>query len=363
MARILLVTNDYPPDNGGIQSYLAGLVEHTEHSVRVVAPHSDVAADHPGVVRRVSKRFMWPTARMRAWVEGQVLEFQAEFVLFGAPHPLAFMGPGLRRRLGIRYGVITHGAEVALGRLVPGFSQLLRRSLSKADVVYSVSGFTKQLVERVSGRDVIRLGVGFTQPPVQNVEVEAAFTVLCVSRFVPRKQQLLLITAVEQMKATGPPVHLRIIGSGPDAVKLANRAGESLADVEVVATDSRQTVLDAFAAASAFAMPCKDRWFGREFEGLGIVFLEAAAAGLPVIAGQSGGAPETVLPGVSGFVTSNLSQLVEGLEWLRAHPAEASQMGKVGKSFVREEFNWMRVSARFDRSIRQVLTSTGSKSL
>lgn len=363
MARILLVTNDYPPDRGGIQSYLLGIVEHSSHAVRVIAPFNNGPDQDIGVTRHRSKKFLWPTRSTQKWVEAEAVEFGAEFILFGAPHPLAFMGPSLRRDLGIPYGVIAHGAEVAVARLIPGFSQLLKRSLAKADLVLSVSEFTKALVEKVSGRGVTRLGVGFSQPPEGRGGTQEEFVVLCVSRFVPRKQQALLIRAVEQMAASGPPVRLQLVGSGSGAGRLTRQAAASSAQVEVVDTRSREVVLKAYSEASAFAMLCKSRWFGREFEGLGIVFLEAAAAGLPVVVGRSGGAPETVLPGRGGFVTSNVGHVVEALEWLRTHPDEAKVMGNVGKSFVESEFNWRRVSARFDESIDRTLENSGPKSL
>jgi phosphatidylinositol alpha-1,6-mannosyltransferase len=95
-----------------------------------------------------------------------------------------------------------------------------------------------------------------------------------------------------------------------------------------------------------FCMPCKSRWGGLEVEGLGLVFLEAAATGIPVLAGDSGGSPETVLPGKTGFVVSDVDAIVEGLEILLSDPAYARDMGAEGRRFVESEFTWERVISR-----------------
>ena len=79
-----------------------------------------------------------------------------------------------------------------------------------------------------------------------------------------------------------------------------------------------------------FAMPCRSRWFGLEVEGLGVVFLEAAASGLPVIGGDSGGAPETVVPGTTGFVVDGDESLAEAIRLLLDDPALAAEMGRQG---------------------------------
>ena len=99
-----------------------------------------------------------------------------------------------------------------------------------------------------------------------------------------------------------------------------------------------------------FVMPCRSRWAGLEIEGLGIVYLEAASSGLPVLAGDSGGAPETVLPGRSGFVVRSVSDIVEALEMLSRDPERAESMGRAGREFVTETYTWPLVARRIEEA-------------
>jgi phosphatidylinositol alpha-1,6-mannosyltransferase len=144
---------------------------------------------------------------------------------------------------------------------------------------------------------------------------------------------------------------------------LRAKAEASGASIQVLVGLSRDELAKEYQQASVFAMPCRSRWFGREFEGLGIVYLEAAAAGLPVIVGDSGGAPETIIPGVTGFVASGRKNLVAAIAWVSSHPSEANAMGQAGKKFVNEKYNWERVSALFDASVDTAIRSGSPKSL
>jgi phosphatidylinositol alpha-1,6-mannosyltransferase len=355
MARVLLVTNDYPPDRGGIQSYLEGLVAHSSHEFRVMAPAAEAAQTSKNVVRHASGGFLWPTRATGAWVTEEVERFRPDFILFGAPHPLAFLGPRMASVTGLPYGVVTHGAEVAVGRSVPGFGRMMKKSLRAASVVFSVSDFTGRLVAGYTASDVVRLGVGVSHHQAVQPRRPDVFTVLCVSRFVPRKGQARLIAAIGQLDDEGKATRLRLIGAGRRERRLRAKAAASGASVDVLVGLSTAEIADEYQQASVFAMPCRSRWFGREFEGLGIVYLEAAAAGLPVIVGDSGGAPETIVPGVTGFVASGRKNLVEAIAWVRDHPSEAIAMGEAGKKFVSQKFDWGRVSARFDVAVDEAV--------
>lgn len=358
MARVLLVTNDYPPDRGGIQSYLEGLVSHSTHDFRVLAPAAEAAQTSKSVIRNPSSGFLWPTRATRAWVTEEAERFKSDFILFGSPHPLAFLGPRLAVTTGLPYGVITHGAEVSVGRLIPGFGRIMKRTLNRASVVFAVSHFTRRLVAEYSGRSVVRLGVGVSHDQITQSGRSGAFTVLCVGRFVPRKGQAGLIDAVAQLDVEGRNIRLRLIGSGRGEERLRAKAAARGASVDVLVGLSREEIDQEYRQASVFAMPCRSRWFAREFEGLGIVYLEAAATGLPVIVGDSGGAPETVVPGVTGFVVSGRKNLVETIAWVYDHPSEAIAMGEAGKKFVSQKYEWGSVSARLDASVDEAVRSS-----
>ncbi|MEN8234058.1 MAG: glycosyltransferase family 4 protein [Actinomycetota bacterium] len=343
--RLLLITNDYPPKPGGIQQYLGNIIDAYPDEYHVIAP-ADPGAEPDASVSRHHSSFMWPTRSVAEWVIERAAAFGPDAILFGAPHPLPFLGPRLRERLGVPYGILSHGAEVTLPAAAPGTRQAVAKALRDADVRFAVSRFTADRVSRLTGRDVVFVGAGvdidtFVPPPNGANEIPI---VGCVSRFVPRKGQHRLIEAAGRLDR---PVELLFVGKGRKEVglrKLADRLGvRARFAVDVPWSD----LPGLYRQMDAFCMPCKSRWGGLEVEGLGLVFLEAAATGLPVLAGDSGGSPETVVPGETGFVVHSVDDIVEGLEILLDDPAGAAQMGVAGRCYVEDVFTWPKVVERF----------------
>jgi phosphatidylinositol alpha-1,6-mannosyltransferase len=345
--RVLLITNDYPPKPGGIQQYLGNLVAAFPGEIRVLAPRDE--GDDP-LVSRGKSAFMWPTRRVRRWVAGEVAAFRPDVLLFGAPHPLAWLGPGLRGATGVPFAVICHGAEVTIPAAIPGARQLLRRPLRLADVVFGVSHFTCGRVERLTGRPVLYLGAG-VEPVFSPGESPLVPVIGCVSRFVPRKGQQRVLRAAAQLRAEGRGPSVVLVGKGRRERKL-RRLAERLGVPTCFEVAVPWALLpDLYREMSVFVMPCRSRWFGLEVEGLGLVFLEAAASGLPVLAGDSGGSPETVLPGVSGFVVADDGAIVEGLRLVLDDPHLAAAMGRAGRARVLAEFSWEAVADRLTKGL------------
>lgn len=356
--RLLVITNDYPPKSGGIQTYLGNLVDAYPDPVRVLAPaDSAVVGTEKGeaVVRRGRRRFMWPTRRTVDWFVAAAREFEAEAILFGAPHPLTTAIPRLKQELHLPIGVLCHGAEVTIPAAIPGLRSWLRRTLRNADVLFAVSHFTQGRVGRLTSREVFAIGAGvavdiFTpaaEPPHNTPPV-----VGCVSRFVPRKGQHRLIAAAQILEQRGVDIELLIIGSGRTERRLRKLAARSSVRVRFEIGVPSEHLADRYRSMDLFCMPCRSRWGGLEVEGLGLVFLEAAAAGLPVLAGSSGGAPETVAPGDTGYVVHSVSDIVTGVEMLLADPVRAREMGVKGRSRVVDEYIWERVVANLVAGFR-----------
>ncbi|MDK1011171.1 MAG: glycosyltransferase family 4 protein [Actinomycetota bacterium] len=344
--RLLIVTNDYPPKPGGIQMYLKNLVAAYPDEVHVVAPaDSATDLDESGVTRGHAT-YMLPTAKTRATILEAAEQFEPDAILFGAPHPLAFLGDRLRDRIGAPTGVLSHGAEVTILGAVPGLRQVLGRVLASADVRFAVSRFTARKVQRISGRPVEFLGAGveietFTPPdaaPNNPVPV-----VGCVSRFVPRKGQDRLLEAVAKLDRD---VEVLFVGRGRTEAALRKKAASLGVEARFEIDVPWEELAGLYRRMDVFCMPCKSRWGGLEVEGLGLVFLEAAATGLPVLAGDSGGSPETVLPGASGFVVSDVDAIVEGLDIMLSDVATSREMGERGREFVVNEYTWGRVVER-----------------
>jgi phosphatidylinositol alpha-1,6-mannosyltransferase len=344
--RLLLITNDYPPKAGGIQQYLGNLVDAWPDPIHVVAPA------HPGAppdarVSRSDSTFMWPTKSRVEWIIATAREFEPEAVLFGAPHPLPLMGPRLRAELGITYGVLTHGAEVTIPGAAPGARQAIAKILGDADVRFGVSNYTAGRVERLTGRPVVFVGAGvdvdiFAPPPEGGHQVPV---IGCVSRFVPRKGQHRLLEAVAHL---GRPAEVMLVGKGRKEAELRRLAARLEVETRFVVDPPWEQLPGLYRSMDVFCMPCSSRWGGLEVEGLGLVFVEASATGLPVLAGDSGGSSETVVPGETGFIVRSVGDIADGLNLLLDDPARAGEMGAAGRRFVQDHYTWDQVVARFE---------------
>jgi phosphatidylinositol alpha-1,6-mannosyltransferase len=167
---------------------------------------------------------------------------------------------------------------------------------------------------------------------------------------VSRKGQDSLIKAIPSIAANVPGVRVLIVGDGPDAPRLRGLvASLGLSDLVIFAGHVEWSDLPAhYAAGDVFAMPCRTRGSGLDVEGLGIVFLEASASGLPVIAGQSGGAPETVQSGRTGVVVDgrDVGEVAFAAIDLLRHPGRAACWGANGRAWVSNQWNWDRSATR-----------------
>jgi phosphatidyl-myo-inositol dimannoside synthase len=318
----LLVTNDFPPKLGGIQSYLYELVRRLPPDEVTVLTTPYRGADEFDrqqafrVVRWTSP-FLLPTPGLARMVRRLAAASGAGLVLLDPALPLGLMG----RRLGVPYGVVLHGAEVTVPGRLPGSAQLLRSVLTGASLVVAAGGYPAAEAVRATGAGgppvaIVPPGVDHVRfHPLGPEERLAARhrlglpthgrLVVSVSRLVPRKGMDVLIEAVARLSAGRPDVTLAIGGAGRDRRRLEGVAGRSGAEVRFLGrvSDDDMPLLDG--AADVWAMCCRDRWFGLEQEGFGIVFLEAAAAGVAQVAGRSGGADEAVVDGRTGLVVAH----------------------------------------------------------
>lgn len=376
MTRILLVTNDFPPRRGGIQSYLEQFVRRLaaagDHELTVYAPRWKGAEEYdraaPFRVVRHPGTLMLPEPGVDRRMRELIREHRIETVWFGAAAPLALLASRARSAGAHRVLASTHGHEVGWSML-PGARSALRRIGETTDVITYVSRYTRgrfaaafgpraSLEYLPSGVDTAR----FAPDPAARAELRARYrlgdrpTVVCVSRLVPRKGQDTLIAAWPQVSQRVPGAALVIVGSGPYEQTLHRMADESGVRADIVFTGAVPTVeLPAhYALADVFAMPCRTRGAGLDVEGLGIVFLEASAAGVPVVAGDSGGAPETVLDGRTGRVVDGQDEreLAEVIGGLLADPDAAHRMGQAGREWVGRDWNWDVLTARLSELLQ-----------
>jgi phosphatidylinositol alpha-1,6-mannosyltransferase len=343
--RLLVISNDYPPKPGGIQQYLYGLVNAYPYPVRVLAPADPDAGPDARVVRH-RRSFMWPTPSVSKWIEAQAADFAPDFILFGAPTPLPRLGERLRSSLGIPFAVLCHGAELTVPGAVPGLRRLIAGPLKAADVRLAVSEYTGGVVRHLSKRPVDVIGSGVDAAQFAPDGSRDGATIGCVSRFVPRKGQHRLLDAAAELRRRGRDVDVLLVGSGRMEKTLRRRVQRLGVPTQFEIAVPWERLGALYRQMDVFCMPCRSRWFGLEAEGFGLVYLEAAATALPVLAGTSGGAPETVVPGETGFVVDTVDHIVEAVEMLLDDPERARSMGEKGRHRVLKHFTWLATTGR-----------------
>lgn len=349
MKKHLLVTNDYPPKVGGIQNYLWELWRRLPpDKVTVLTPnHRDAAefdqAQKHRVVRDERKVFL-PTRKLANKIRNLANEVEAELVVIDPALPLGHLALGL----GIPYAVVAHGAEITVPGRLPGARFLLGRVLRGAEFVVTAGGYPANEASRAAGRilKTIEIPPGVDQNrflPRERAEqlrnrkdfgLTEAPLVVGVSRLVPRKGFDRTIEAVASLRDLIPGIQLAIAGTGRDSKRLERISQRLNFPVHLLGRVSESELPTIFAMGDVFVMPCRNRWAGLEQEGFGIVFTEAAASGVPQVAGRSGGAHEAVVDGVTGIVVDEPSQanaVADAILSILQNPEQAREMSEEGR--------------------------------
>jgi phosphatidylinositol alpha-1,6-mannosyltransferase len=369
MRRTLVVTNDFPPRSGGIQQFVHQIVGRlpAEEVVVLSSRHEGDAAFDATLPYRVVRHPhypMMPTPAVAGLAAELLREEKCEAVWFGAAAPLALMTPALRRAGAVRAVASTHGHEMAWAKL-PGAASSLRRISARVDVLTYLTEYSHAAIGKVSapGARLEQLSPGVDpvvfSPDVSGLAVRERYglvgrpVVVCVSRLVKRKGQDTLITIWPQVLEQVPDAALLIVSGGPYADRLASMV-RSLglgSSVRLTGEVDWSELPQHYAAGDLFAMPCRTRRAGLDVEGLGIVFLEASASGLPVIAGRSGGAPDAVLEGRTGYVVDPRDgrEIAARIVELLLDPVSARTMGVLGRAWAEREWGWEAMAERLSR--------------
>lgn len=369
MPKVLVLTNDFPPRPGGIQFFVHALaMSLPPESVIAYAPAWEGAAQFdaelPFPVVRHPTSLMLPVPSVARRAERIVEAEGCDTVVFGAAAPLGLLAPGLRKAGVKRLIALTHGHETGWAAL-PVARAMLRRIGDSVDTVTYLGEYTRVRLARAlspgaaarmtrltpgvdtgefypgSGGKAVRERLGLGDRPV----------VVCVSRMVPRKGQDTLIHAWPLVLATTPDATLLLVGDGPYRSRLERMARHLGVDGSVVFTGapSRAELPGYFDAGDVFAMPCRTRRRGLDVEGLGMVFLEAAATGLPVVGGDSGNSADAIRDGETGYVVpgTSVADLADRLKRLLNDPGAARAMGEKGLAWVHQEWRWEIITQRF----------------
>jgi phosphatidylinositol alpha-1,6-mannosyltransferase len=378
MARHLLVTNDFPPKTGGIQVYLHELWRRLESNRAVVltATSHDAAASFDAesdlVVERVdSSTLFLPTWRTYRAIEAAIERHQPDLVLLDPAWPLGLLGPRLSRP----YGVLLHGAEVTIPSRLPLVASSLRYVLRHAAIAICAGSYPEDQARRNAAEDlcpVLRVDPGVDPERYRPLSTDERrevrhemgvapeeFLIAAYSRLVPRKGMDTLIRASAQLVGHHPNLRVLIGGAGRDRARLERLVARHRAPVRFLGRVDDDQQPRWIAAADLMVLDCRNRWFGLEQEGFGIVFLEAAACGLAQIAGRSGGSGDAVRDGVTGVVLSNprsSRDLATAIESFLLYPERRAAYGRAARSMAEHSFSWDRLArelsyglAPFDR--------------
>lgn len=370
MRRHLLVTNDFPPKVGGIQSYLWELWRRLPADL--VAVHStpyegarefDAAQDF--AVSRSREPVLLPTPMVSRRVGRLAEAHRADLVIWDPALPVGHAAP----KVELPYAVVLHGAEVTVPGRLPGTRQLLRRVLRGASLVICAGRYPAAEAERAAGRSlptvVVPPGVDTDRfQPLDSAErasvrqelglpVDAPL-VVSVSRLVPRKGMDTLIRAAARLRDRVPDVVVAIAGSGRDRARLEGLIASTGAPVRLLGRVPDEVLPGLYGAGDVFSMSCRNRWGGLEQEGFGIVFVEAAAAGVPAVAGESGGSAEAVVHGETGLVVPRpdaSDQVADALAELLDDETRRREMGRRARQRAEIEFSYDVLAARLRSGI------------
>lgn len=359
----LVITNDYPPRKGGIQTFIYELVSRfPADQVTVLTSDFQGSADfdarHNWKVVRRPVSYLLPTRATRKVALELIRQHDVTNVVFGAAAPLGLLAQSLRNAGVQRIVSMTHGHEAGWAS-TPITRSALRRIAQHSDYLTYLGDYTKGKIASALRTDDLgklqRLAPGvdtqrFNQSVVPNASLRHELglqdrpVIVCVSRLMPRKGQDVLIAALPHIHKHSANTALVLVGKGRYESALRRKVAElNLSDSVIFAGSvDFEALAQWYAVGDVFAMPCRTRRAGWDVEGLGIVYLEASAMQLPVVAGQSGGAPDAVLDGQTGLVVngSDVRAVARTITHLLMNPNEARQMGINGRSWVEQAWTW-----------------------
>ena len=372
MEKILCITNDFGPRAGGIETFVTGLIERLPFGSVIVytsaqessAPYDLKLLQDFGVeVVRDKSKILLPTPGVAYCVNALVRERKITTVFFGAAAPLGLLSKGLRRAGVKEIVALTHGHEVWWSKVFP-FTLAMKSISRQVNTLTYLGEFTRNAISKsvtkIAAQSMVKIAPGidtdhFSPQDARELRNELGLTekkvIVSVGRLVHRKGQDVLIEAMPAIIRDVPEAHILMIGEGPYRSYLENRV-KALEIQERVTFIGRIQYADLpryICAGDLFVMPSRSRLAGLEVEGLGIVYLEASSCGLPVIAGDSGGAPDAVLEGQTGLVVDGTSKsdVAAAAVELLLDPDRSQAMGIRGRQWIIQEWRWEIWSARF----------------
>ena len=378
LGKILCITNDFGPRAGGIETFVMGLIERApQGSIIVYTPAQGDTTSYDqawlrdfGVeVIRDRSKILLPTPRVIQSVKKVIARDSIKQVFFGAAAPLAVMARSLRRKGVVNIVALTHGHEVWWAKLWP-FSSAISSIGNSVDHLTYLGEFTKSEIAKALSTKaksrLVKIAPGIDTdhfaPDSGSIQLRRELglidkkVIVSVGRLVHRKGQDFLIQSLPAILEKHPTAHILMVGEGPyrkDLTKMVEKLKLSQS-VTFIGRIQYKDLPRYICAGDIFAMPSRSRLAGLEVEGLGIVYLEASSCALPVVAGRSGGAPDAVEEGITGFSVDGTStaEISSAIIKLLDDPVKAKAMGAAGRSWIIEKWRWEIWSKQFSALFR-----------
>jgi len=376
--KILCITNDFGPRAGGIETFVMGLIERAPKGSIIVytSAQGDTTSYDQGWLRdfgveviRDSSKILLPSPWVVRRVKKVIARDSIKEVFFGAAAPLGVMARSLRKKGVVNIVALTHGHEVWWAKLWP-FSSAISFIGRNVDHLTYLGEFTKNEISKTlspkAKSKLVQIAPGidtdhFAPDPTavqlrRDLGLADKKVIVSVGRLVHRKGQDILIQSMPAVLAKHPTAHILMVGEGPyrkDLTKMVEKLNLSDA-VTFIGRIQYKELPRYICAGDIFAMPSRSRLAGLEVEGLGIVYLEASSCALPVIAGRSGGAPDAVDEGVTGFSVEGTSpsEVSKAIIKLFDDPIKAKAMGESGRSWIIDKWRWEIWSKEFNSLFR-----------
>ncbi len=375
---VLFVTNDFGPRAGGIETFVIGLIERRPFGTTIVYTSSQDGSEsydqqwkekYGVVVIRDRAKILLPTPRVARNLARIIKAEKITVAAFGAAAPLGLLSASMKRAGVIKSIALTHGHEVWWAKVFP-FNLAMKRIGSTVDLLTYLGDFTRnaisqsltkkaigQMVKIAPGIDVDHFSPQDSTQLRKHLGLENKKVIVSVGRLVHRKGQDRLIESMPKILEKIPDAHLLIVGQGPYLEHLARLVAiNNLSEhVSFIGRIQYTELPEYICVGDVFAMPSRSRLAGLEVEGLGIVYLEASACGLPVVAGASGGAPDAVVEGVTGLVVDgkNLDEIAEAIVSLLKDPQTAQRMGSAGRQWIIDNWRWEIWASQFNKLLQQ----------
>jgi len=347
--KILIITNDWYPKKGGISTYLINLVKNFNQEIFIFGPNW-IEGDN---TFRSSSKFIIPSRRIIKEIQQVLKDKEISHILLGSSNPQFLLVHPLLK-FNIPISMVAHGAEFNIIRFIPILRQIMIKSMNSVNVIFTISNFSVRKLEKITSTRILLIGAGSPDLLSENKTKikEVKHKIVGVSsRFVSRKKIDWVMEVCSLLSDEGYNLHLYVYGYG----RLENKL-KSLSELCSVKTffysDNENTnIEDFYKEIDIFAMPSHSRFFGLEYEGLGLVYLEAAIHGLPVITGSSGGSPETIIPGKTGFVANTKTHLYDAVKFFLDNPEAIESFGIANKKYVLSKFSWVDVSSKLQQGL------------